>query len=303
MEFEQSIIQDLINKNVSNSSIKLYIDNLRKLNDNKKIENFNFLKKSEDIIKKLEKYKPTTKRTFFIAITSILKHHENQKNLYEIYYKIMMQLNNDLKNNNTKSETQSENWITQDEIKKILDENKVEYKKKKINEEEWNKLLHYFILCLYTIQEPRRNLDYQMNFIKTEYNNELPQKTNYTILNNLCFVFGNYKTQKTYQNQVIPINNKLMPVFKQYIKYHPLINDIEKKNVPLLCNYKGEPFLKINDITLILNKIFKKNIGSSMLRNINLTNKFKPLVEQLNKITSEMGTSANTAMHNYIKID
>jgi hypothetical protein len=94
-----------------------------------------------------------------------------------------------------------------------------------------------------------------------------------------------------------------MPVFKQYIKYHPLINDIEKKNVPLLCNYKGEPFLKINDITLILNKIFKKNIGSSMLRNINLTNKFKPLVEQLNKITSEMGTSANTAMHNYIKID
>lgn len=304
MDFEQSIINDLINKNVSSSSINLYMNNLRKLNNNNKIENFNFLKKSEEIIKKLEKYKPTTQRTFFIAITSILKHHENLKNLYDEYYKIMMKLNNELKNNTTKSEVQTENWITEDEIKKILDENKVDYnKKKKLNNDEWDKLLHYFILCLYTLQEPRRNLDYQMNFIKTEYNNELPKKTNYTILNNLCFVFGNYKTQKTYNNQIIPISNKLLPIFKQYIKFHPLINEIDKIDVPLLCNYKGEPFLKINDITLILNKMFKKNIGSSMLRNINLTNKFKPLVQQLNKITNEMGTSANTAMHNYIKLD
>ena len=54
-------------------------------------------------------------------------------------------------------------------------------------------------------------------------------------------------------------------------------------------------------MTRILNKIFGKNIGSSMLRNMYLSNKYGNMVEELKKDTTELGTSVDTALSTYIK--
>jgi hypothetical protein len=63
----------------------------------------------------------------------------------------------------------------------------------------------------------------------------------------------------------------------------------------------NEPYKNTNSITLLLNRIFKKNIGASMLRKMYLTSKYGDNAEQLKKDASAMGTSTGVIQTNYIK--
>ena len=182
---------------------------------------------------------------------------------------------------------QKENWITQDQVIEIYKkiENDISHfsQKKKLTENEYKELLAFVILSLYTLQPPRRNLDYQYMVIVKKYNPDMDQKFNYLDLDNNMFHFNNYKTQKTYKTQSIPINEELQKVIKMYLQFHPHKMEIKKKTsiVPFLVNYQGEPFESKNVITRILNKIFDKKIGVSMLRNIYLTDKYSSNLKDL----------------------
>jgi hypothetical protein len=68
-----------------------------------------------------------------------------------------------------------------------------------------------------------------------------------------------------------------------------------------LKSFYNEPIEKSQEITRILNKIFGKNIGSSMLRTLYLSNKYSNVIEELKSDTKEMSTSLGTALNNYIK--
>ena len=61
-------------------------------------------------------------------------------------------------------------------------------------------------------------------------------------------------------------------------------------------SFYNEPIEKSQEITRILNKIFGKNIGSSMLRNIYLSNKYGDMVDELKSDTKDMGTSVDVAL-------
>jgi len=63
----------------------------------------------------------------------------------------------------------------------------------------------------------------------------------------------------------------------------------------------NESIEKSQDITRILNKIFGKNIGSSMLRNMYLSNKYSNVIDELKDDTASMGTSLEVALSTYIK--
>jgi hypothetical protein len=63
----------------------------------------------------------------------------------------------------------------------------------------------------------------------------------------------------------------------------------------------GEAIDKSGDITKILNKIFGRNVGSSMLRNIYLTSKYGTMMQELKDDTSHMGISVDAASETYIK--
>ena len=307
---ENKIFDNLKNKNISESSLKLYISNLKRLNGGQEPKNLNFLKNVDSIIEKIKDYKPNTRRSYIISIVSTLKHEPKLKKTYENYYKILMEYNNDLKTNNTKSDTQKENWIEQKEVndiyKKMEDEIKPKLDKKKLTFDEFNDLQKYFVLSLYTLQPPRRNLDYQYMIVVNKYDPEnVDKKYNYLDLENKKFYFNNYKTKGTYKTQEAQIPDNLFEIIKLYLKYHPINNHLKKKGnfIPLLVDFDGVPFESKNSITRILNKIFKKNIGSSMLRNIYLTDKFGDKVNELNETATQMGTSSNTIQNNYIKLD
>jgi hypothetical protein len=301
-----SVLDNLNTKSISASSLNLYTKNLIRLNDGKEIKNLKFLKNIPAIIDKIKDYKPNTRRTYIISIVSLLKQEPKLKKLYDEYYKLLLEYNTTLKNNTEKSESQTENWITQDqvlekqrELESILPQI---INKKSITQEQYQQLFNLLILSLYTLNAPRRNLDYLKMNIINKYIPENLTDNNYLDLTDKKFIFKNFKTKKTYKEQTVPIQDNLLNIIKIFLKFHPLKKEIKKKlPVPLLVDFEGYPYNNSNDITRILNKIFNKKIGSSMLRNIYLTDKYSDQQKELALDVKNMGTSKATAETNYIK--
>jgi ribosomal protein L18 len=107
------------------------------------------------------------------------------------------------------------------------------------------------------------------------------------------FYFNVYKTAKIYGLQVIDVPKELDIIMKKWIKINT--NDY------MLYSTNGNK-LTSPQVTRILNKVFDKNVSTSMLRHIYLTNEYKdiPALSKMQNIASEMGHSVSTAME-YIK--
>jgi hypothetical protein len=289
----------LTGRGLSEGSLKLYEANLKRLNNNEPIKNLNFLKDTESIIKQIKEKKDTTARSYIIAICSTLKNDVKMTKYYDVYYKLLIEYNDKLKTNNTKSDKQNEEWISHEEVKtkynELEEEIKDLFKKKNITADEYSKLLSYVVLSLYVLQPPRRNLDYLKMLAVAKYKGTENKDFNYFDISKKKMIFNNYKTKGTYQSQEIDINDKLYIILCAWIKKF-------KIKYYILQKLDGSELDK-NGITKILYKIFEKKIGSSMLRNIYLTDKYSNLNEEKKKDTLAMGTSVNNADNQYIKVD
>jgi len=298
MEFLNKVFEQR-DKPISDSSKKLYTRNLMKLNNDMPITNFNFLKEPKQILNMIKDYKPTTQRSYIIAICTVLKNSKHH-NLYDMYFEILSNFNNQLKVRTEKSEKQMDNWLSNDNINKISEDLKLKVVKKVRNKEDYNNLLNYLVLSLYTLHPPRRNVDYSLMKISNNMNDD---KYNYLDLKKGQFVFNNYKTQGKYNQVVVPIEEDLLKVIELYLNNHPEKSKLKNKNydVHFLKSFYNEPIEKSQEITRILNKIFGKNIGSSMLRNMFLSNKYSNVIEELKDDVADVSTSLGTALNNYIK--
>lgn len=287
-------------KPISENSEKLYTRNLEKLNDNKPVTELKFLKNIKQVLSKIQKYKPTTQRSFIIAICTVLKN--NDENLYNQYYEILTKMNNDLKVNVEKSDKQVKNWIGDDKISQIYDNlQKLVIGNKSKSRESYELLLNYMILSLYVLIPPRRNIDYTLLVIS---NDMTDKKFNYIDLDNRKFIFNNYKTQGTYNSVIVDIPGDLFKVIKMYINRHPHKTKLNNKkhHLHFLVNFYGEEIDKSSQMTKLLNNIFGGlKIGSSMLRNMYLTNKYSGLMNELKQDVKDMSTSVDVAMTHYIK--
>ena len=296
-------IYDNRDKPIGLSSRKLYSRYLSKLNNDQEINNLNFLNSPKDILNKIKDYKPNTQRSYIIAICTVLKNDPKLEPLYNQYYEILTKMNGDLKVRTDKSETQEANWMSKNEIDTVRDNLALKVVKKAKNKDDYNKILDYLILSLYTMHAPRRNIDYTLMKIS----NDISDKSfNYLDLKGVQFIFNNYKTQGTYESVVVPIREDLFQVISIYMNNHPEKAKLKNKkyNIHFLVNYHGEPINKSIDMTRYLNRLFNgKKVGSSMLRNMYLTNKYGDMMGELKNDVLDMSTSIGTAMDNYIKQD
>lgn len=295
-----SIKESLEGRGLSQTSIKMYMRNLEKLNNDKPIKNFNFLKKTKDILEKLKDKKPNTQRSYLISIVSVLDTvKDKHKKLYDTYHDLMLKKNEEIKQKPTEkmSETQSKNWKKWDEITKDFDElkNKVMSFKGKLNKSQYNDLLNCLVAGLYIYQEPRRNLDYQKCMKVKKYNDKLPDDINY--IDDDEFIFNVYKTSKKYGQKKIKINDEFKPLLKLYFKF---TGKPKVKPSPFLVDFEGQPLTAVNSITRILNKVFNKKIGSSMLRHIYITHKYGDKVDEMKQTAENMGHNTTTQKE-YIK--
>ena len=308
LSFLENLENNLKSKNLSSSSISLYLRNLKKLSGEDEIKNFNFLKKPDEIIKKLESLKDNTKRGYLISIVSVLNSYgDKYEKLKKQYYKHMLDISNKIKETPTTelSETQNKNWISwedvlkkQDDLLKDLD--KTVGVKKTISDLQYNKLLKYVVLSLYCELPPRRTQDWLKMHITFNSNTD-DKAFNYLDVVKKQFIFNVFKTAKKDGSMTIAIPDKLMEILMLYIKYHPLYDVKKPTNIPFLVWVDGKPFDKDNTLTRFLNKIFDKKISASMLRHIYLSSKYGEVLKEQEKDSKMMSHNINT-QRDYIKL-
>jgi len=304
-------------RETTQSTKDVYLKNIIRLNNKQEIKtkkngqpDYDFLKKTDKILERIEKLKSNSQRTYLISIVTTLRGLKQYEDIYDFYYQRMMRLADDLKSgNNKKSDSQQANWIEQGQVMEIYEDLKSHamplLAKKKVNDQEWNIILDFVVLSLYCLQSPRRNKDFALCLYVNDKNIIENPEFNYYLPKMKKFEFNNYKTSGTYNMQEVAVNPELADILAKYAKLHPLNKGKNKgkENFYLLVNYKGEPLVAINAITRILNRIFGRNIGVSMLRNIYLSDKFKNPMDELNRVAREMGTSPSVAQSTYIKMD
>jgi len=197
-EFVIELFQKLKDKNLSDKSTNLYVKYLINLNNKESFNNLMFLKNTDDILKKLEKYSDNTKKTILSAITSILSLYNDKpvyKKLHKFYFELMMNKATDMKNidSNVKTEKENKNWIEWEEIITIRERLKNEVSEfvnnKIISVAQYNKLLSLLVLSLYTMTPPRRNVDYIDMYFINHNKDSLDSNKNYLDYKNKKFIF------------------------------------------------------------------------------------------------------------------
>lgn len=312
-KFKNELINLFENRNISKTSIDMYIKNLERLNNDEPLKNLSFLLEKDIIIEKLKNYKPNTFRNYIISIVSTLKNFDDIpkfKKLYSYYYDILNTTNKTLKDKEKEREKttqQNDNWISWDDVIKKYNQLKDLVNKfknnKEINIHNYDLLLEFIIISLYCLSPPKRNQDYAYMNIINKYNENMPITNNYLDYINKKFIFNKYKTAKSHGVITEDINDELFNNLNIYIKFHPLLKKKINKNTNthLLVYKDGTPLHSVNSITRILNKIFDKKIGSSMLRHIYTTEKYSHIIDQMEHDAELMGHNINTQINNYIK--
>jgi len=294
-EFMLNLAKQLIDeKKVAESTSSAYVRSLYILNGKIPYKNLTFLKNTEEIEKKIAEYADNTQKALFTTITSVLslfKDKPTYKKVYQHYYDKMMEKAKGMKEagaeSSDKTEKQKENWIdwkeVQEKSQQLRDEVDKFVGQKAITPHQWETLLHYTILSLYTEIQPRRNQDYMDMWVlrskKAPKTEDLPKDKNYMIIEGkvpTSFVFNKFKTSKTYGQQVLPIPEPMAAVLSMYLKHHPLAKGSKATSTEFkfLVGPDGTPITAVNAITRALNRIFGKKIGSSMLRHIFLSSKY-----------------------------
>ena len=321
-EFMLQLAKKLVDeRKVAESTANAYVRTLYQLNGKAPYKNLTFLKNTEGVTKHLEGYADSTRRAVLGAVVGVLllfKDKPTFKKTFNFYHDLMTEKNKvareeEAKAPNVKTEKQKDNWLSWEEITKRRGEITEDLSKfvnnKTLTAPQFERLLQSLVLALYTEIQPRRNQDYLDMYIVKKWTDKMPTDKNYFDVATGKFVFNKYKTSKKYGSQTAELPETLLAEVHLFLRHHPLWKGVAKRKtdpVKLLVQHDGTPLVAVNAITRILNRIFGKKIGSSMLRHIYISDKYKEAdaIEQERKKDAEaMGHSVGVQKAVYFKRD
>lgn len=301
-------LKDIIVKNrplLAKNTINTYMASIRKIQqicdcDAESIDGL--IKNRKKIIDSLgEVQTPMVRKSKISVIIAILddKHNEHSEELAEAlkdYRKVMTEDANKVNKREISqelSEKQKDNLISQEEVTKVYNDLKAEatplLKKQILNRSQFETLQKYVLLSMYVLIAPRRSMDYA-SFKIRNFDETADSTDNYMVnysknkkKGNASFVFNTYKNSKRLGRQTV--DNVPKPLEK-LIDTWKLFN----KSDYLLVNSQGNPISQ-SRIAVLLNDIFGgKNISTSMLRHIYLSDKFKDVnLQELEETANNMG--------------
>lgn len=286
-------------RGVADQTASQYVRTLYSLNNNRPFTNLAWLKQKDAVSQRLSEFAESTQKTalsVIVSALSLVKDKPTYKKIYAHYFAEMMEKSKEAKGKDTsiKTEKQDKNWLSWDVVKAHAQRLEDEVKSlpaSGLSVGQWDTMLSYIVLCLYTLFDPRRNQDYQfMDVVKTT-KQATDQEKNYYVVDAKQFIFNKYKTAKTHGQQTFEVPHYLNIALTLYLTRHPLLKGkkIGPKTpaFPLLCHLDGSPLTAVNSITRILNRIFGRRVGSTMLRHIYLSAKYD--VSEMNETAEKMG--------------
>lgn len=255
----------------------------------------------DEILEYVNKLEPKVRKTKLAALIVYYDTPKKSKSDEKLLEKLRVQMKGDIKtyqdgiDTQEKDEKQEENWISWPEI---------EAKYKQLEKEvapiltaaTQGKLIKnqilmyqmYVLLSCYILIPPRRSLDY----IAFKIKNIDVSKDNYMSGN--YFVFNQYKTSRIYGKEKVEIPNKLKTIINKWRGMNP--SDY------LLINTHLSGPIRSNQVTIMLNNFFGKNVSINMLRHAYLTHKYDnvPGLQEMKETAKAMGHSVETALE-YVK--
>jgi len=329
----KNLEQDILKSRptLKKTTIQTYITLLERLQRIFKTDNFNFLEKPSEFIKKKEIADShyLTQRNFLNAVVVLLT-ALNKDNKYELliqrYGEIRDKFNekyDDQQKSGVISEKQAENFATSDEIFAMLDKMKDDLKdvddKETATKKELQLLQAYTLFSIYARMALRNDVGGMNAILKKtydSYSDEKKKEKNYLVVSgrslnaNFTFILNDYKTNRKYGTLELPIEDKqLKAVLRRFL----MINETLYKPVveaPLFKTSSGKPINR-NELSKILLKYsdmyLGKKISTTLLRKIFLSSKYggegglKEQLEELAKDNKIMAHSKEVALNSYVK--
>ena len=304
-------------------TIRTYAANLNKLardiSDQPVLENMDFLQNYDAVMAYLEKYQDTSKRNYLNAIVVLLGCDDKQSALCSKYGKVRDELNNRyFKQQSKKSDKQAANWVSKDQIAALVKQYDTLVRQQQLKRKtalsrlEYHLLMQWLVLHIYTHGilhnddefPPLRNDIAGMRLItKRQYNNlsnDDKRHSNYLVIGkSMKMILNEYKTAKNYREIVIVVPKSLEKHLRAYLKQSQKIS-----SEYLLASYDGQP-LSRNALSKLLLRLFQdhfaKNISTTMLRHIYLSNKYSKVKEDMEADAKSMGHSVSTQQNVYVK--
>jgi Sec-independent protein translocase protein TatA len=260
------------------------------------------IKNRKKIIESLgEVQTPMVRKSKISVIIAILddKHNDHTEELAEALKEYRKAMTEDANKVNKReisqelSEKQKDSLISQEEVTKVYNDLKAEatplLKKQILNRSQFDTLQKYVLLSLYVLIAPRRSLDYA-SFKIRNFDEKAESSDNYMVnysknkkKGTASFIFNTYKNSKRLGRQTV---DNIPKPLEKLIDTWKLFN----KSDYLLVNGQGRPITQ-SRIAVLLNDIFGgRNISTSMLRHIYLSDKFKDVnLQDLEETAHDMG--------------
>lgn len=302
--------------NLKPNSIKQYETHLNKLKKLFDSDNFDFLSDPKKVMNKLEDKHYTSQRNTLNAVIILLMAlnlDEKYNDLIDSYQKIRDGLNDKYLEDQQSgkiSDKQKNNFAELSEIMSMIDTMKKEIVKQNLKNKETltgkeKELLMVYTIFSFLVKYPLRNDLAGMKYIsKTNYNKlteDDKKENNYLVKNKnkLMMILNQYKTSKKYGEKIIELNPEISKVLRMYIK----LTD-KKVGEVLFTNSKGNPITR-NGISQLLLKTSKKyldkNISTTMMRKIVVSDKFADIKEEQKELADVMGHDVGTQNLVYVK--
>ena len=288
------------------TSLKAYA-----LNINKMLKNDVDLDDIKSIREYLKKYKQTTIANYASSISIYSKMQNKPKDFVDEVEKIRNEAHQhyeELVNENKKTDRQEKNWLPWDEIvelsNKLYDEAMeigVKNKGVELTPDKRRKMQDGLMLALY-VHHPMRNDTAELKVLTATEEKTIDPKwkknTNYMVCGGKqCkIVLNNYKTSRKYGRREIDIPESIQPLLKMWLRQYNKSGYLftNGKHAPLSSNGVSKAFIRL------FNEHKDKNISTSMLRHIYLSDKYEPQAEERKKDAEKLMHS--TLMQNgYIK--
>ncbi len=278
-------LKELIRKDrpdISDSSIKTYIQSIKRVSPNKQINNLDFLQDTDDVLEKVFLYPITTQRNVITSIIVGLKAVDRSNDSIKIYSDVLKKLTEKYQGQiakNKKTDKEEANWVAHNELLTIA---KTMVKNAPGSQRS-------LIAALYTFQSPVRLDYYDMEIVQKGA--DLKDDKNYLQIinrNKKTFIFNDYKSSSTYKTVGIPVNKALNTVLNKYLKLNPdikyLLRNEKNKTSPMTRNSLGKTISKIFEST-------GKHITINLIRHIYISEHID--IEK----TKEQNDLAKSMMH------